>query len=64
MTQADITTAIIVSSVLACRPELKIEDIVPNLCRFASRCEELPAFRNAAMPASQPGRPGIWMPRA
>jgi glutathione S-transferase len=63
MTQADITTAVIVSSVLESRPELKIQDVVPNLCRFAARCEELPAFRNAAMPASQPGRPGVWMPR-
>ena len=64
MTQADITTAVIVSFVREGRPELRIEDIVPDLCGFAARCEQLPAFRNAAMPPSQPGRPGVWMPRA
>jgi len=62
--QADITTAVIVSFVREGRPELRIEDIVPDLCGFAARCEQLPAFRNAAMPPSQPGRPGVWMPRA
>jgi glutathione S-transferase len=64
MTQADITTAVIVSSVIECRPELRIQEVVPDLCRFAARCEQLPAFQSAAMPASQPGRPGVWMPRA
>ena len=64
MTQADITTAVIVSFVREGRPELKIDEIVPGLCGFAARCEQLPAFHSAAMPASQPGRPGVWLPRA
>ena len=59
MTQADITTAVVVSFVALVRPELK--DLVPNLCAFAARCEQLPAFRSAPMPASQPGRPGVWV---
>lgn len=62
MTQADITTAVVVSFVTLVRPELR--DIVPNLCRFAARCEELPAFQAAPMPESQPGRPGYLPPRA
>jgi glutathione S-transferase len=59
MTQADITTAVIVGFAVLVRPELN--DLVPNLCAFAARCEQLPAFRNAPMPASQPGRPGVWI---
>lgn len=64
MTQADITTAVIVSFLVESRPELGLKEVVPNLCGFAARCEELLPFRSAAMPPSQPGRPGVWMPRA
>lgn len=59
MTQADITTAVVVSFAILVRPEL--QDLVPHLCAFAARCEELPAFRAAPMPASLPGRPGVWV---
>jgi glutathione S-transferase len=59
MTQADITTAVVVGFALLVRPEL--QDLVPQLCAFAARCEELPAFRAAPMPASLPGRPGVWV---
>jgi len=62
MTQADITTAVIVTFLIEIRPDLK--DVLPNLCAFAERCEALPAFRAAAMPASAPGQPGVWMPRS
>lgn len=64
MTQADITTAVVVSWMREGRPELKLRDQVPNLCRFSDRCEELPAFKAAPMPASQPGQPGVYIPRA
>jgi glutathione S-transferase len=63
MTQADITTAVIVSFLRESRPELGLHEIVPNLCAFAERCEELSPFRMAAMPPSQPGKPGVWMGR-
>ena len=62
MTQADITTAVVVSFVTLIKPHLRFA--LPRLCAFAARCEELPAFRSAPMPPSQPGRPGVWMPRA
>jgi len=64
ITQADITTGVIVSFLVETRPELALTEIVPHLCAFAARCEKLPAFRSAAMPPSQPGRPGVWMGRA
>ena len=59
MTQADVTTAVAVSFITLVRPEL--HDVVPHLCAFAARCEQLPAFRSAQMPASLPGRPGVWV---
>jgi len=59
MTQADITTAVVVSFVVLVRPELA--DLVPNLFAFAARCEEQPAFLRAPMPPSQPGPPGVWI---
>lgn len=59
MTQADITTAVVVSFVTLVQPELN--SLVPSLCAFAQRCEQLPPFRSAPMPASQPGRPGVWV---
>jgi len=62
MTQADITTAVVVSFVTLIRPELR--EVLPNLCRFAARCEELRAFKSAPMPESQPGRPGYLATRA
>lgn len=64
ISQADITTAVVVSWLREGRPELRPDALVPNLCRFAARCEELPAFKAAPMPASQPGRPGVYIPRA
>jgi hypothetical protein len=51
MTQADITTAVVVNLIRECRPELTLGNQVPNLCRFADRCEELPAFKASPMPA-------------
>jgi glutathione S-transferase len=59
MTQADITTAVIVSFAILVRPEL--QDLLPHLCTFAERCEQLPAFRTAPMPPSRPGSPGVWI---
>ena len=63
ITQADITAAVVVSWMIEARPELKLPDEVPHLSRFAARCEELPAFKAAPMPKSQPGRPGVYIPR-
>lgn len=56
LSQADITTAVVVSFIVLIRPELKEQ--LPHLCRFTDFCEALPAFRSAPMPPSQPGRPG------
>jgi glutathione S-transferase len=59
MTQADITTAVVVSFIVLVRPPWR--DLVPHLTAFAARCEELPPFRSAAMPPSVPGQPGVWV---
>jgi glutathione S-transferase len=59
MTQADITTAVVVSFIALVRPQWR--PLVPNLAAFAARCEELPPFRDAAMPVSLPGQPGVWI---
>jgi glutathione S-transferase len=56
LSQADITTSVVVSFIILIRPELK--ELLPNLCRFTDRCEALPPFTSAPMPPSQPGRPG------
>jgi glutathione S-transferase len=56
LSQADITTAVVVSFIVLIRPELRAQ--LPHLLRFTDRCEELPAFKSAPMPPSQPGRPG------
>lgn len=61
LSQADITTSVVVSFIMLIRPELKAQ--LPHLCRFSDRCEALSAFTSAPMPPSQPGRPGyIQMP--
>jgi glutathione S-transferase len=59
MTQADITTAVVVSFILLVRPEWR--GLVPHLAAFATRCEELSPFRDAAMPPSLAGQPGVWI---
>jgi glutathione S-transferase len=64
ISQADITTAVVVSWVREGRPELKLDMVAPSLCRFAERCEALPAFRAAPMPKSEAGRPGVYIPKA
>ena len=33
----------------------------PEPCAFAARCEELFGVPQRPMPASQPGRPGVWI---
>jgi glutathione S-transferase len=63
ISQADITTAVVVSWVREGRPELKLDVEAPNLCRFAERCEALPAFQAAPMPKSEVGRPGVYIPK-
>jgi hypothetical protein len=59
MTQADVTTTVVVSFITLIRPELQV--LVPNLCELAARCEQLPPFRGVPMPASLPARPGVWV---
>jgi glutathione S-transferase len=63
ISQADITAAVVVSWVREGRPELKLEVEAPSLCRFAERCEALPAFKAAPMPKSEVGRPGVYIPK-
>lgn len=61
-TQADITAGVVISWMREARPELGLEQIAPDLCRFADRAERLDCFLRAPMPASAPGRPGVWLP--
>ena len=64
LSQADITTAVVVSWMIEARPELRLPDVAPALCSFANRCEAHAPFKAAPMPPSQPGRPGVYIPRA
>jgi glutathione S-transferase len=63
ISQADITTAVVTNWVREGRPELKLDEMAPSLCRFAERCEQLPAFKAAPQPKSEAGRPGVYIPQ-
>jgi glutathione S-transferase len=54
ITQADISAAIICRSIDMIRPNLKVKSEAPHLCSFAERCERLPAFVAAPVPAAPP----------
>ena len=50
LSQADITAAVAYTFANASRPHLKLAEQVPNLARFAARCEEMAIFRAVALP--------------
>jgi glutathione S-transferase len=50
MSQADITAAVAYTFANASRPHLNLAEQVPNLARFAARCEELPFFKKVPLP--------------
>jgi glutathione S-transferase len=52
ITQADVTTAVAFTFAMLARPNLELAERFPELARFAARCEELPAFLNAPIPAA------------
>jgi glutathione S-transferase len=53
MSQADVTTAVAYTFVKTARPHLQLTERFPHLSRFAERCEALPAFASAPIPAPQ-----------
>jgi len=53
MSQADVTTAVAYSFAATARPHLQLAERFPELAQFAERCEALPAFVSAPIPAPQ-----------
>jgi glutathione S-transferase len=51
ISQADITAAAACSFAALARPKLQLAERFPQLFRFVERCEELPAFLDAPIPA-------------
>ena len=51
MSQADVTTAVCWTFAKLARPDLELAERFPQLSRFAERCEALPAFLQAPVPA-------------
>lgn len=51
ISQADVTTAVAFTFAVLARPNLKLAERFPQLARFAERCENLPAFSSAPLPA-------------
>jgi glutathione S-transferase len=51
MSQADVTTAVAFTFATLARPNLELAQRFPQLARFAGRCETLPAFLAAPIPA-------------
>jgi glutathione S-transferase len=51
MSQADVTTAVAFTFAMLARPHLELAERFPELARFAERCESLPAFSSAPIPA-------------
>jgi glutathione S-transferase len=52
ISQADITTAVAFTFAKLSRPNLELAERFPHLSRFTDRCESLPAFVNAPLPAA------------
>ena len=50
LSQADITGVVAYTFANAVRPHLNLAQEVPNLRRFAARCEEMPIFTKAPLP--------------
>ena len=50
LSQADITSAVAYTFANVSRPHLNLAEQVPNLARFAARCEALPMFRAVPVP--------------
>ena len=51
ISQADVTTAVALTFARLARPNLELAARFPQLARFAERCEDLPAFSSAPVPA-------------
>ena len=51
ISQADVTTTAAFTFAKIARPNLKLAERFPELARFADRCETLPAFVKAPVPA-------------
>lgn len=51
ISQADVTTTAAYTFAHLARPNLELADRFPQLSRFAARCESLPAFLKAPIPA-------------
>ncbi len=51
VSQADVTTAVAFTFAMLARPNLQLAERFPQLARFAKRCENLPAFLSAPIPA-------------
>lgn len=54
ISQADITSTVAYSFVNAVRPDLGVADKVPQLAKFAERCEAISIFQEARVPKSLP----------
>jgi glutathione S-transferase len=52
MSQADVTTVVAFTFGMLARPNLELAERFPELARFAERCENLPAFLSAPIPAA------------
>jgi len=52
LSQADVTTVVAYTFASLARPHLQLAERFPELARFAERCEKLPAFRSAPIPAA------------
>ena len=52
ISQADVTTAVSYTFARLARPHLSLAKRFPQLARFAERCEALPAFASAPIPAA------------
>ena len=52
ISQADVTTAVAYTFANLSRPHLELAERFPQLSRFAERCENLPAFLSAPLPAA------------
>jgi glutathione S-transferase len=53
ISQADVTTTVAYTFAKTARPHLQLAERFPELSRFAERCETLPAFMSAPLPAPQ-----------
>jgi glutathione S-transferase len=53
ISQADVTTTVAYTFANLSRPHLELAKRFPPLARFAERCESLPSFVNAPLPAMQ-----------